>query len=53
MEFATCREGFPELHTARTCDGSHMIPLRIRPENARHKRLDEFIAGHGEAQREA
>jgi DNA repair photolyase len=25
IDFATCREGFPELHTARTCDGSHML----------------------------
>ncbi|MEM2478234.1 MAG: radical SAM protein [Thermoproteota archaeon] len=25
MDFATCREGFPELHTAETCDGSHML----------------------------
>jgi DNA repair photolyase len=25
MDFAACREGFPELHTAETCDGSHMI----------------------------
>lgn len=25
MGFASCREGFPELHTAGTCDGSHML----------------------------
>ncbi|MEM2029647.1 MAG: radical SAM protein [Candidatus Bathyarchaeia archaeon] len=25
MGFAACREGFPELHTAETCDGSHML----------------------------
>jgi len=24
--FATCREGFPELNTSQTCDGSHLIP---------------------------
>jgi DNA repair photolyase len=24
LTFATCREGFPEMHTA-TCDGSHLI----------------------------
>ncbi len=40
FEFATCREGFPELHTAPTCDGSHMIPVRVRPRSleasARH-----------------
>ncbi|MBO3800371.1 MAG: radical SAM protein [Candidatus Brockarchaeota archaeon] len=25
MDFATCREGFPELHTAATCDSSHLL----------------------------
>ncbi|MEM3712595.1 MAG: radical SAM protein [Thermoproteota archaeon] len=25
IDFATCREGFFELHTAKTCDGSHML----------------------------
>jgi len=25
LTFATCREGFPELTTAETCDGSHLI----------------------------
>ena len=25
MSFASCREGFPELHTAEACDGSHML----------------------------
>lgn len=25
MDFAACREGFSELHTAETCDGSHML----------------------------
>lgn len=25
LTFATCREGFPELKTAETCDGSHLI----------------------------
>lgn len=28
MEFATCREGMVHLHTAPTCDGSHLIPER-------------------------
>ncbi len=28
MEFATCREGMVHLHTAPTCDGSHLIPYR-------------------------
>jgi DNA repair photolyase len=41
MEFATCREGFPHLHTARTCDGSHLIPERVKPwRNVRS--LDEY-----------
>ncbi|MBM1154904.1 radical SAM protein [archaeon] len=26
MSFATCREGFPELNTAASCDGTHLIP---------------------------
>ena len=29
MTFATCREGFPELMTAKTCDGSHLIELSL------------------------
>lgn len=28
LSFATCREGFPELHTSPTCDGSHLIKIR-------------------------
>ncbi len=28
MQFATCREGMVHLHTAPTCDGSHLIPAR-------------------------
>ncbi len=55
MEFATCREGFPQLHTARTCDGSHLIPLRINPPKARagaggrgrSGSLDRYLAGGG------
>ncbi len=31
FEFATCREGFVELHTAASCDGSHLIPERLPP----------------------
>ncbi len=30
-EFATCREGMAHLHTAPTCDGSHLIPRRVQP----------------------
>lgn len=26
LSFATCREGFPELRTAPSCDGSHLVP---------------------------
>ncbi len=29
FEFATCREGFKHLHTAPSCDGTHLIPSRI------------------------
>lgn len=25
ISFATCREGFPEMHTSKSCDGSHLI----------------------------
>jgi hypothetical protein len=25
MEFGMCREGFPELQTAKSCDGSHLF----------------------------
>ncbi len=25
MGFASCREGFPDLHTAESCDGSHLL----------------------------
>ncbi len=25
LTFSTCREGFPDLHTSRSCDGSHLI----------------------------
>jgi DNA repair photolyase len=27
ISFASCREGFPELHTSRSCDGSHLIDI--------------------------
>jgi len=30
LTFAACREGFPELHSAPSCDGTHLIPIRIR-----------------------
>ena len=29
LTFACCREGFPELHTAESCDGSHLIRPRF------------------------
>ncbi len=41
MEYATCREGLAFLHTARTCDGSHLIPSRIRFTTT--KRLANFL----------
>jgi len=28
VTFATCREGFPELQTSKTCDGTHLIGVR-------------------------
>lgn len=30
MTYATCREGIPQLQGARTCDGSHLIPNRLK-----------------------
>lgn len=27
MTFSTCREGFSDLQTSETCDGTHLIPL--------------------------
>ena len=42
-EFATCREGFPELHSAPTCDGSHLIPRRLEPRS-RVGRLEDYLA---------
>ncbi|MEM2530072.1 MAG: radical SAM protein [Candidatus Bathyarchaeia archaeon] len=38
LSFSTCREGFPELGSARSCDGSHLIPLRIPA-----RLMDEFL----------
>lgn len=29
MTYATCREGFSQLISGKTCDGSHLIPTRI------------------------
>ena len=30
LTFATCREGFLDLHTAKSCDGTHLIPTKIK-----------------------
>lgn len=30
LSFACCREGFSQLHTAPTCDGSHLIKKKFR-----------------------
>jgi DNA repair photolyase len=46
-EFATCREGFPDMHTAPTCDGSHLIPLRIRPRGI-HRPISSYTRGADE-----
>ncbi len=43
MEYATCREGFAHLHTAPTCDGSHLIPNRVRLARRETRRLDSFL----------
>ncbi len=44
-EFATCREGMAELHTAPTCDGSHLIPRRVPPPRSCGGGLDRFLGG--------
>jgi len=38
LSFSTCREGFPELGGAESCDGSHLIPLRVSAHL-----MDEFL----------
>jgi len=43
MEYATCREGLQSLHTAPTCDGSHLIPKRVRPQKAARPPLDRYL----------
>ncbi len=43
MEYATCREGFAHLHTAPTCDGSHLIPNRVQLARREARRLDSFL----------
>ncbi len=44
MEYATCREGFAQLHTAPSCDGSHLIPIRIKPtSNHGSQSLDKYL----------
>ena len=47
LEFATCREGSwgREWFTAGSCDGSHLIPLRIKPRAAaaREAGLDKWL----------
>ncbi len=37
MEYAVCREGFrnPRFLRARSCDGSHLVPLRVKPGGSR------------------
>ena len=30
VTFSTCREGFTHLTTSATCDGTHLIPFRVR-----------------------
>ncbi|MGQ4914307.1 MAG: SPL family radical SAM protein [Candidatus Asgardarchaeia archaeon] len=39
LTFATCREGFIDLHTAKSCDGTHLIPNR----NKNNKNLVHYF----------
>ena len=32
LQFTVCREGFRDMLTAPSCDGSHLIPRRIEPK---------------------
>jgi len=45
LEFATCREGLQYMHTASTCDGSHLIPLRLKHSDLRRggDTLDKYL----------
>jgi len=42
LEYATCREGLTgrEWFTAKTCDGTHLIPRRVEPAG---RKLDDWI----------
>ncbi len=48
LEYATCREGFRgrEWFNAGSCDGSHLIPLRIKPRRLA-ERLDKWLGASG------
>ncbi|BAN90078.1 DNA repair photolyase [Aeropyrum camini SY1 = JCM 12091] len=47
LEYATCREGFTgrTWFKAGSCDGSHLIPTRVRPERA--LALERWMGGEG------
>ncbi len=40
LTYSTCREGFPELRNSPTCDGTHLIPIRVKT-----KLLEETFHG--------
>ena len=49
IKYATCREGLvtKEWFNAPSCDGTHLIPLRIKPKNIVEINLDRWLASEG------
>jgi len=45
LTYATCREGLlsKEFFNAPTCDGTHLIPERVKPRIKNNQRLDSII----------
>ncbi|HIQ23480.1 MAG TPA: radical SAM protein [Pyrodictium delaneyi] len=42
LEFATCREGLQHLNTAPSCDGSHLIPTKVK-RGSYQRQLDTWL----------
>ena len=45
LTYATCREGLlsKEFFNTPTCDGTHLIPIRVKPRIKSNQRLDRII----------
>jgi DNA repair photolyase len=50
LEYATCREGLTgsEWFNARSCDGTHLIPFRVKPRPIARPLLEWFWGGRSE-----